>query len=209
VDCVLHYLYRYQQLGLQLGGADDFLVAMDALFADNMLDCKSSQAYVMVLFGGVIGWRVNKQNMVTTSTTEAELLLLSQGVKEGQYIKHLLNELNVSTDDQWIKVHCDNCQTICLVIKEIACLQTKLRHVDIHNHWLRQEVRDGRITVEYTPTKKMIANGLTKALPRSEFREFLEQVNLVDIASQILDRDAKESEELDHNSLQVYMGDLD
>jgi len=56
----------------------------------------------------------------------------------------------------------------------------------------------------------MIANGLTKALPRSEFREFLEQVNLVDITSQILGRETEEEgEELDHNSLQAYMGEID
>ena len=53
-DRVLHYLYRYRLLGLQLGRADDFLVATDASFADNTLDRKSSQAYVMVLFGGVV-----------------------------------------------------------------------------------------------------------------------------------------------------------
>ena len=76
-DKVLRYLYRYRRLGLQLGGADDFLVATDASFADNTLDRKSSQAYVMVLFGGVIGWRANKQDTVTTSTMEAELLSLS------------------------------------------------------------------------------------------------------------------------------------
>ncbi len=29
------------------------------------------------LFGGMIGWRANKQATVTTSTTEAELLALS------------------------------------------------------------------------------------------------------------------------------------
>ena len=72
-DRVLHYLYRHRELGLQLVGSDDFLVATDASFADNTMDRKSSQAYVMVLFGGVIGWRANKQNTVTTSTTEAEL----------------------------------------------------------------------------------------------------------------------------------------
>jgi Reverse transcriptase (RNA-dependent DNA polymerase)/GAG-pre-integrase domain len=54
-DRVFHYLYRHRGLGLQLGGADDFLVATDASFADNTLDRKSSQAYVMVLFGGVVG----------------------------------------------------------------------------------------------------------------------------------------------------------
>ena len=133
MDKVLCYLYRFRRLGLQLGGADDFLVATDASFADNR-DRKSSQAYVMVLFGGVIGWRANKQDTVTTSTTEAELLSLSQGAKEGQYIKRLLNELDVNLDDHRIRIHCDNRQTICLVSNKIAQLQTKLRHVDIHNH---------------------------------------------------------------------------
>ena len=55
----------------------------------------------------------------------------------------------------------------------------------------------------------MIVNGLTKALSRSEFREFLGQVNLIDIASQIANWEAQEDkdEELNHNSLQAYMGD--
>jgi uncharacterized protein YacL (UPF0231 family) len=148
---------------------------------------------------------------VTTSTTEAELLSLSQGAKEGQFIKRLLDELSVNLDDQRIRIHCDNRQTIRLMTEEIARLQTKLRHVDIHNHWLRQEVRDRRIAVEHVSTKKMIANGLTKALSKGEFNEFLQQVNLVNIANQIEGQHAKdmEQEELNHNSLLALMGDSD
>jgi hypothetical protein len=44
----------------------------------------------MKLFGGLIGWQVNKQDIVTTSTTEAKLLALSQAAREGQYIHQLL-----------------------------------------------------------------------------------------------------------------------
>ena len=80
---------------------------------------------------------------MTISTTEAELLLLSQGAKKDQYIKHLLEKLSISMNDQQIWVHCDNHQIIHLVTEKIASLQTKLRHVNIHNHWQRQEVRNG------------------------------------------------------------------
>ena len=164
----------------------------------------------MVLFGGVIRWHANKQNTVTTSTTEAELLSLSQGAKEGQYIKCLLDELRVRMDDQWIQIHCDNHQTICLVTEEIACLQTKLQHVNIHNHWLHQEIRDRKITVEHVFIKKMIANRLIKALSKSKFNEFLQQVNLVNILNKIAEQQAsKLQKELDHDSIQVYMGDND
>src|SRR4029077_10092348 len=196
-DRVLSYLKRHRGLGLQLGGGDHFTVASDASFADNTLDRKSSQAYVMTLSGGVIGWRVNKQNTVTTSTTEAELLALSQASKEGLYIKRLLDKLTIELDDHRIRIECDNTQTIRLVNEEISRLRTKLRHVDIHNHWVRQEAREGRIAVDYTPTRQMIANGLTKSLPPSEFENFLKQVNLIDITSKITERRTEDLQQSD------------
>jgi len=136
-DRVLHYLKNTRSLALQYGGDDHFQVASDASFADNSIDRKSSQAYVMKLFGGVIGWRANKQETVTTSTTEVELLALSQAAKESLFVSRLIKELKVKLDDNHIRIECDNKQTIRLVTEEIAILQTKLRHVDIHNHWLR------------------------------------------------------------------------
>ena len=77
VDRVLLYLKNTQSLALQYGQDDHFRVASDASFADNSIDRKSSQAYAMKLFGGVIGWRASKQETVTTSTIEVELLALS------------------------------------------------------------------------------------------------------------------------------------
>ena len=43
-------------------------------------------------------------------------------------------------------------------------LSTKLQHVDIHNHWLRQKNAEQRVLFEWTPTRDMIADELTKAL---------------------------------------------
>ena len=66
-----------------------FICASDSSFADNIMDRMSSQGYVMLLFGGPIAWRANKQDTVTTSTTEAELLALSQATKESLFIRRL------------------------------------------------------------------------------------------------------------------------
>lgn len=146
-DRVLNYLETHKTRSLQLGGEDTFTTASDASFADNSIDWKSSQAYVMMLFGRVIGRQTNKQGTVTVSTTEAELLALSQAAREGLFISRLLNELAVRLDNHRVVIASDNKQTIRLVSAEVARLQTKLRHVDIHNHWVRQEVQRGRINV--------------------------------------------------------------
>lgn len=194
-DRVLAYLASTSTLALELGGGDTFEVSSDSSFADNSQDRRSSQAYVMRLFGGTIGWRASKQDTVTTSTTEAELLSLAQAGKEALFQSRLLKELGVKFTQQTIQLWCDNQQTIRLVNKEIAQLTTKLRHVDIHNHWLRQEVQRGHVKVDYVGTAEMVADGLTKALPKPLHQRFVRQIGLVDIEARLRERKAKELED--------------
>jgi Zn-dependent M16 (insulinase) family peptidase len=78
------------------------VVASDASFADNNTDRKSSQAFAMKLFGGLIGWRANKQDTITTLTTEAELLALAQAAKKSMYVNKLLQKLIIDLNDQII-----------------------------------------------------------------------------------------------------------
>jgi hypothetical protein len=179
---VIEYLLDTATFALKFGGEDDMATWSDASFADNTLDRRSSQCYAMKLFGGTIGWRANKQDTVTTSTTEAELLALAQATKEALFADRLVKEIGVELDDSAVRLWCDNTQTIGLVTKEVATLQTKLRHVDIHNHWLREAVEKGQIRVNYVPTKEMVADGLTKALSEADFLRFRNQIGVVDVA---------------------------
>ena len=120
----------------------------------------------MALFGGAIGWRANKQNTVTTSSTEAELLALSQTAKEAIFMSRLFKALSLELSEP-LRIRCDNKQTLRLFDESVK-LATKLRHVDIHNHWLRQECRNGTIQLQWEPTSTMIADGLTKALSKQK-----------------------------------------
>src|SRR5271167_4187432 len=83
--------------------------------------------------------------------------------------------------DQKLMVSCDNLQTIDLMIKDSPKLVTKLKHIDIHQHWLRQEVANGYINVEWISTNDIVTDGLTKALPNQRHTEFIKQLNVVDI----------------------------
>ena len=64
---------------------------------------------------------------------------------------------------------------------------TKLKHVDILHHWLREQVQAKKITVSWVPTNQMVADGPTKALPRQKQQNFVNQLGLVDISSLLID----------------------
>ncbi|OAQ60061.1 transcription factor AFT domain-containing protein [Purpureocillium lilacinum] len=94
------------------------------------------------------------------------------------FVSCLITELEAQLDEQRIQVFCDNQQTIKLVNKDINKLQTKLGHVNIHNHWLRQELQRNKIMMEYKPTADMAADGVTKAIGSPGFRRFVQQIGL-------------------------------
>jgi hypothetical protein len=53
----------------------------------------------MKLFGGLIGWRANKQNTVITSIIKVELLALAQAAKESIYVNKLLQKFIIDFND--------------------------------------------------------------------------------------------------------------
>jgi hypothetical protein len=72
-------------------------------------------------------------------------------------------------------------QTVRLLLKESLKLVTKLKHIDVHSHWLRQEVEHRNLDIKWIATYDMPADGFTKALPRQRHEEFIRHLNLVDI----------------------------
>jgi hypothetical protein len=80
-----------------------------------------------------------------------------------------------------LTLFCDNTQTIRLVVEDNSRISTKLRHIDIHNMWARQEHAKGSFRVEHIPTDRMPADGLTKALPRLKYERWRAVLNFKDI----------------------------
>ncbi|RYO95097.1 hypothetical protein DL766_009876 [Monosporascus sp. MC13-8B] len=188
VDEAILHAHSTRTLALEFGGDEDpnlrsFLCASDASFADNP-DRKSSQGFVLSLFGGPIVWRANKQDTVTTSSTEAELLALSQTVKEAFFMLRLFKAIGLELGEDLV-IQVDNKQTIRLVTEETIRLITKLKHVDVHNHWLREIHAAGRMKIEWTPTNAMVADGLTKPLKLQQHQKSARLLNLHDVASRL------------------------
>lgn len=184
-DHVIRYLCGTKYRGIEYDGnvADNlcrtFVASSDASFADDPETRYSSNGFCLQLFNGMIHWKATKQKSVTTSSTEAELLALTITAKE--YIWWIRLFQNLHLDIQSPVIFCDNQQTLRLLKKETPKLATRLKHVDIHQCWLRQEVQEGRINVEWIESNKMIADGFTKILPAQKHQIFVKQMNLVDV----------------------------
>jgi hypothetical protein len=139
----------------------------------------------MKLFGGPVAWRASKQDTITTSSTEAELLALSSTAKELRAIERLFAGLCLTLDTEKLSIYYDNVQTLRIITADAFHLNTRLKHVDIHQHWLRQEYQEGRIDVKWMKTDDIPADGLTKFLPKDKFHKFVNQLGMVDLTEVI------------------------
>lgn len=183
---VLAYLNHTQKVGIKYSAtatdtaepSNCFITSSDAAYGDH-LDRHSSEGYLATLYGGPIDWKASKQKTITTSSTEAELLAISEAGKTLQWWKRLFAAIGFDPKHH-LSIQCDNMQTIRILCKDDPAIQTKLRHVDIHQHWLRQETQSKRVLVDWVPTSRMPADGLTKILTGQRFHNFIRLLRLTE-----------------------------
>jgi hypothetical protein len=74
--------------------------------------------------------------------------------------------------DEPIPIYCDNTSTIS--ISKNPMMQSKTKHIPIKYHFLREQVAEKNIRVEYVGTKEQVEDIFKKPLPRESF-EYLRQ----------------------------------
>jgi hypothetical protein len=130
------------------------------------------------LFDDLIDWTAKKQTTMSTSITEIELLIMLHVDKEFIWWLNLFKKIEFNSDQQ-MTLYNDNLQTIRILISEIAKVETKLRHIDVTQCWLREFVQRGILKMNYLPTAQMTADGMTKMLSSQKHKEFMKQLELI------------------------------
>jgi hypothetical protein len=157
-----------------------FLCANDAAFADDELIKKSSNDYLFKLYDDSIDWRTIKQITMITFSIETKLLTLSRIAKKTIWWKRFFESIRFDSMKK-LHIRCDNRQILRVLKKEMLKLDIKLKHVDIHKHWLRQKIQTNRINVNWCSTAEMSADDFIKMLSRQKHEKFLRQLHLIDI----------------------------
>ena len=81
--------------------------------------------------------------------------------------------------DKPITINCDNQGAMVLSKDNKFHAQTK--HIDIQYHFVREAVKDRKITLKYIPTDKNPADIFTKPLVKAKFCHFIELLGLRDV----------------------------
>lgn len=76
-------------------------------------------------------------------------------------------------------VHEDNQGCIAVANFEANTNAKRMKHVDIKLHFIRDVIKDERIILEYTPTHSMLADFLTKSVPRPVLATSLSKLGLL------------------------------
>ena len=161
---MIFYLFRTKNFVIKYFEKLNFNIfncASDAVFENDEMIRKNSDDYLFQLYERIVDWRAIKQITIITFSIEAELLIIFRIEKKVIWWKQFFEFIKFDTKKKLV-IKCDNRQTIRILIKEVMKLNTKFRHVDVHQHWLRQKMQTKRINVSWIFIIEMSINGLTK-----------------------------------------------
>jgi hypothetical protein len=147
---VFPYLKKYLSLGLWYGYVavhryryitresriEPFMqVYGDADFAGDMNTRKSTSGMVVLWGPYLLSWGSRMQSIVTTSTTEAELVAAAFATKEGLWLKKLMREVFCSKVPSFI-LRTDNEACLALIKNDTAGVSGRTKHIDVQYHFL-------------------------------------------------------------------------
>lgn len=149
---------------------------VDADWAGDNVERKSTSGYVIRLFGNIIDWKSRKQKCVTKASTYAEYVALSEVVSEVKFIRELIRIFNVKLSDP-IKIFEDNSGAI--IIANYGNFTKNSKHIEIHYHYVNESVKENLIEVCKIATDENIADLFTKPMCKEKFEKFRKLLNIM------------------------------
>lgn len=152
---------------------------VDADWGSDPEDRKSISGYIFMHGGNTISWGSKKQTSVALSSTEAEYIAASLACQELSWLHQLFVDLGYKVDYPTI-LREDNQGCIKLATSEKSSARTK--HIDVRHHYLRNLQEQNVMRLVYCTSQDMVADALTKPLPRSRFTALTEKMGLINRA---------------------------
>ena len=147
----------------------------DASWASEPESRKSVTGIVLMLNGGIIGWKSKKQTVVTDSTTYAEYVAAHSCSRDVVWLRRLLEDLNYEQSSSTC-LFLDNAAAELLITNPV--FHERSKHVDVKFHYVREVFERGEIAIQHVSTRAQLADFLTKSLAGEKLNVLLKQVGL-------------------------------
>jgi hypothetical protein len=144
---------------------------IDASHGIHAWDGTGRTGIVITVAGGAVCSKSCKQNVVTLSSTESELVALTEGTNYVLWLRNLLDDLGIAGSGA-TTVYQDNLSTLALVSND-KTKQQRTRHLNCKYFAVRERVKDGAIALKHLPGSEMLADVLTKSVDGSTLRRLL------------------------------------
>ena len=161
---VLKYVIETSNYGLRLNAREDkrevtIETFVDAEWAGDEETRLSVSGYVMFLNGSLINWRSRAQQSVTLSSCESEYVSLAEAVRDLKYCRMMCEGVGLIVKLPMI-VRIDNVGA--KFTAETANATRRSRHIDVKYHFVREEVANGTIILEFVKSEQNVADIFTK-----------------------------------------------
>jgi hypothetical protein len=169
LDRVLRYLNttKNKTMKLKIGNNLSIYAYVDASFAVHA-DMKSHTGVIITIGNAYIYGQSTKQKLMTKSSTEAELVALSDSLPQIIWTRNFVLSQNIKINQ--VKLYEDNESTIRL-IQNGRSTSARTRHIDIRYFFIKDRINNDDINLTYLPTNKMRADLMTKPLQGHLFQD--------------------------------------
>jgi hypothetical protein len=172
---VLRYLKGTTHLGVSYSAKSTPLQGYcDSDYAGDLDGRKSTTGWIFTKNGGPISWQSKLQSVVAQSTCEAEYYGAGSATKEALWLRKMLVDFGIPLST--MKISTDNQASLSLLKNGAVSPATK--HIAVVYHAVRNSVTDGHVEFKHISTNDMVADFLTKSLPRPKFEYCLSQFGM-------------------------------
>lgn len=180
VKRIFTYLKGTMDYGLQYLKCKDFTLTTytNVDWGGLVDDRKSTSGGAFFVGGCLVSWQSKKQASTSLSIAEMEYIAAESCCTQVLWMNQTLRDIKVEFNHP-IFIFCDN--TSAINISKNPVMYSMTKHIPIKYHFLREQVSNQEVRLEYVPIKEKITNLFTKPLPTNAFERLRQKLGVISL----------------------------
>ena len=178
---VVRYLMGAADQGVSYHFANDGVLRVQGFCDSDYSNCvksrKSQTGFVFTINGSPIAWCSRRQEVVSLSSTEAELIALTAAAQEAVWVERLFSQLQCGYVEKSLTLYCDNQPSIYLAQSD-ATFHSRTKHIDTRYYWVRDLLASKIFTLKHIQGAVNPADIFTKGVSAPLFARHVRALSL-------------------------------